>query len=63
VKEVEQLAALFGMDCDNISEYEPEARTTYLEVMKNKLITAQVISSYILVDERDISSPMAYETV
>ena len=42
---------MFGLDYPNITEYEREARTPFLEVMKNKLVRARVIMSYMLIDE------------
>lgn len=51
VRELEDLADLFGLDYANISEYERAARTPCLELMKDKLVRAQVIMWYTLVDE------------
>ncbi|PYS31187.1 MAG: hypothetical protein DMF75_14970 [Acidobacteria bacterium] len=49
--ELHALAELFGLDYANIREYEREARTPFLEVMKRKLVLAQVVTWYTLVDE------------
>jgi hypothetical protein len=49
LKELEDLTELFGLDYANIHEYEPEARSPVLEVMKDKLVRAQVIMWYTLV--------------
>jgi hypothetical protein len=49
--ELHALAELFGLDYPNITEYEREAKTPFLEVMKNKLVRAHVIMWYTLVDE------------
>lgn len=49
--EIRKLAEVFGMDYENILDYDPDSRTTMLEVMKNKMIRGQVIIWYTLVDE------------
>lgn len=49
--ELETLAESFGLDYANIRDYELDARTLMLEVMKNKLVRGQVIMWYTLVDE------------
>lgn len=51
LRDLHSLAELFGLDYTNIQEYEPEARTPFLEVMKRKLVLAQVVTWYTLVDE------------
>ena len=49
--ELESMAESFGLDYANIRDYEPDARTPILEVIKNKLVRGQVIMWYTLVDE------------
>ena len=49
--EVEKIAASVSMDHWNIEQYDPEARTTYLELMKDKLVRSEVINRYTLLDE------------
>ena len=44
--ELEELAESFGLDYANIRNYNPDARTPMLEVMKNKLVRGQVIMWY-----------------
>src|SRR2546428_12623151 len=51
VQELDTLCSWFSLDYTNITDYEKEARTTYLELAKNKLIRSQVIIWYTLVDE------------
>ena len=51
LNELHALADLFGLDYANIAQYEREARTPFLEVMKNKLVRARVIMWYTLLDE------------
>ena len=51
LNELEDLAELFGVDHTNIRDYECEARTPMLEVMKHKLVLGQVIVWYTLIDE------------
>ncbi len=51
VDELHALADLFGLDYTNITKYDREARTPFLEVMKRKMVLAQVVTWYTLVDE------------
>jgi hypothetical protein len=49
--EIEKIASNVSMDHWNIEQYEPEGRTTFLELMKDKLVRGEVISRYTLIDE------------
>lgn len=51
LKELDELADIFGLDYQNIREYNREARTPILEIMKNKVVRGQVILWYTVVDE------------
>ena len=51
IHEIEQIADTFGLNYQDIRNYEREARTPVLEIMKNKLVRGQVILWYTLVDE------------
>jgi hypothetical protein len=51
IKELEELAFLFSLDYYNIQSYDKEARTTYLELARDKIIRGQIIMWYTLVDE------------
>jgi midasin (ATPase involved in ribosome maturation) len=50
-REIEEIASIISMDHWNILAYHEESRTTYLELMKNKLIRADIIMKYTLIDE------------
>jgi len=49
--EIEEIASIIAMDHWNILGYPSEARTVYLEIMKNKLVRAEIVSKYTLIDE------------
>ena len=49
--EIKEISESVGMDHWNILYYEQEARTPVLGVMKQKLIRAEIIMSYTLIDE------------
>lgn len=51
LRELEQIASLLRLDYAQIKEYEPEERTTRLEVMKRHLIIGEVVMQYTLIDE------------
>ncbi|MGA9451343.1 MAG: hypothetical protein WBW41_08370 [Verrucomicrobiia bacterium] len=51
VRELEDICAEFNFDYHNISAYDPEARTVYLEAARDKIVRGQVIIWYTLVDE------------
>lgn len=51
VRELAELSALFSLDFQNIAEYEPSSRTTYLEIARDKMIRGQIVVWYTLVDE------------
>jgi hypothetical protein len=51
VKELRELAEAFNLDYENILSYEPEARTATLKLMRDKIVRAQVLMWYTLVDE------------
>lgn len=51
VRDIDQIAEIFGLDYRDIRRYERDARTPVLEVMKNKLVRGQVILWYALIDE------------
>ena len=50
-REIEEIASIISMDHWNILEYDEEARMPYLELMKNKLVRADIIMKYTLIDE------------
>jgi hypothetical protein len=49
--EIEEIAAFVQMDHWNISDYEEDARTTYLEIMKFQLVRGDIVTKYTLIDE------------
>jgi len=51
LRELEGICAEFNFDYQNISVYDPEARTAYLEAARDKIVRGQVIIWYTLVDE------------
>ena len=51
LRELNDLAEVLGMDYQSIQEYEPEARTAKLQVMKRDMIRGQIIVWYTLIDE------------
>ena len=51
VREIGEIAELFGLDYHNMEEYEPDARTPRLEATKRTLVRGQVVLFYTLVDE------------
>jgi hypothetical protein len=50
-KEIEEICEAIGMDHWNIADYEAEARTSKLGVIKIQIVRGEVITKYILVDE------------
>src|SRR5438067_654813 len=50
-EEIEEIASIINMDHWNILQYAPEARTTYLQLMRIQLVRSEVISLYTLIDE------------
>jgi hypothetical protein len=50
-REIEDIAAMLRMDHWNIEQFEPDERTTMLEVMKNSLIRGEIVLRYTLIDE------------
>lgn len=50
-KEIEEIASAVNMDHWNILGYEPESRTTYLRLVKRKLVIGDIIIKYTLIDE------------
>jgi len=51
IAELDEISSLFSLDYNNILDYEKEARTPYLEAARDKIIRAQVVIWYTLVDE------------
>ena len=51
MRELEDICAQFNLDYHNISAYDPEARTVYLEAARDKIVRGQVIIWDTLVDE------------
>ena len=49
--EIEEIASIVDMDHCNIENYSPDNRTVFLELTKNKLVRADVIMKYTLIDE------------
>jgi hypothetical protein len=49
--EIEEISALVHMDHYNILEYPEEGRTTFLELMRRKLIVGEIIMKYTYIDE------------
>lgn len=49
--EIEEIGSIVAMDHWKILDYRPDVRTTYLELMKNKLVRSEVILKYTLIDE------------
>jgi len=49
--ELYEIAELTAVDFYQIRDYEPEARTASLELMRNKLVRGHVIMRYALIDE------------
>jgi hypothetical protein len=50
-EEIEEIASTICLDHWNIERYEADARTTFLEIMRDKIIRAEVVSKYTLLDE------------
>jgi hypothetical protein len=50
-REIEDIASIMAMDHWNILDYDPEARTTRLDLMKNRLVRSDIIIKYTLIDE------------
>ena len=51
VKELREIYDLFSIDFYDIADYGREERTVRLELMRNKVIRAEVVIKYVLVDE------------
>jgi hypothetical protein len=51
VRELEEICREFRLDFYDIKQYEPEARTTLLELAKNHIVRGEVVRSYTLIDE------------
>ena len=52
LKEIEQIAEIAKVDYPRIEEgYEPEARTTILQLMRDQIVRGHVIMKYTLIDE------------
>jgi hypothetical protein len=51
IQELVSLFELFSLDYYDITSYEKDARTAYLELAKRKVVVAQVIIWYTLTDE------------
>jgi hypothetical protein len=49
--QIEEIASIICLDHWNIEAYEADARTIFLDGMKDKLVRAEVISKYTLIDE------------
>jgi hypothetical protein len=50
-REIEKIASMITMDHWNIECYAPAQRTTYLEIMRDKLIRGEVVLKYTLLEE------------
>jgi hypothetical protein len=50
-REIEDIASIMAMDHWNILNYDAEARTTRLELAKNRLVRGDIIIKYTLIDE------------
>lgn len=50
-RELEELAEIAGLDYQNIRDYDPEARTTYLQLMRRQLVCGFVVAKYTYLDE------------
>jgi hypothetical protein len=50
-REIEDIASIMAMDHWNILDYDPEARTIRLELVKNRLVRSDIIMKYTLIDE------------
>ena len=50
--EIDDIAAAVTMDHWNIADYDEDARTAILGVMKVKLVRAEIIMKYTLIDEK-----------
>jgi hypothetical protein len=51
IRELDQLADLFDLDYWNIRSYPEGSWTTFLELVRNKMVRGQVIIWYTLIDE------------
>ena len=51
IDELDQLTELFDLDYWNIESYPEGAWTTFLELMKSKIVRSQIIIWYTLIDE------------
>ena len=51
VAELDEMRELMLLNYEQIEDYPPESRTTYLLLMRNKLVRGQVVVSYTLIDE------------
>ena len=50
-EELHQISELLGLDFWNAESYEPEGRTTILELAKRQIVLSEVVRAYTLVDE------------
>lgn len=51
VRELREIYDLLSIDFNDIAAYDKEERTVRLELMRNKVIRAEVVMKYVLVDE------------
>ncbi len=51
VRELRELTELLGLDYENAADYNPDARTTLLELTQRQLIISEVVTSFTLIDE------------
>jgi hypothetical protein len=50
-QDIEKIASMVSMDHWNIEDYDPDARTVYLEIAKNRIVRSEVIIKYSLLEE------------
>lgn len=50
-REIEEIATAIEMDHWNIEQYDEDARTVMLELMRNQLVRGEIVMHYALIDE------------
>ena len=51
MREIEEIASAINMNHWDILKYDPESRTPYLRLMKDKLVRSEIIQKYTWIDE------------
>ena len=51
LEELREIASLVRLNYNEIADYDPEERTTALQVMKRQIVVSEVVSKYTLIDE------------